>query len=102
LNDDLIALLGQFSAELLGDERFKMLVQMYQQQCAADFLETKSTQRDQREKIHAAYTGFGDFIALVEKFAEAHKKLIDEQSTDTQALSSDEDDPSVHDIYGVD
>jgi hypothetical protein len=104
MNDELISLLGQFSKELLGDERFKVLVEMYGQQCAADMLATKPEHYKKREYIHASYTGFGDFVALIEKFASAFDKLIAEQTQQISPVPGIvvEDDPSVHDIYSED
>jgi hypothetical protein len=102
LNDELISLLGQFCNELLGDERFKVLTEMFGQQCAADMLATKPEHYKKREYIHASYTGFSDFIALVEKFGAAHRKLLEEQTQEiTGAPDVEYDDPSVHDIYST-
>jgi hypothetical protein len=105
MNDELISILGQFCTELLGDERFKMLTDMFGQQCAADMLATKPEHYKQREALHASWTGFGNFIALVDKFSAANKKLVEEQQRDilhsTPGYHSEtDDDPSVHDIYG--
>lgn len=103
MNDELIALLGQFSTELLGDDRFKLMTEMFSQQCAADMLATKPEHYKKREYIHASYTGFGDFIALIHKFAEAHEKLVKEQTKEINGNTPEEveDDPSVHDIYST-
>jgi hypothetical protein len=100
----MISLLGQFCFELLGDERFKVLTQMFGQQLAADILATKPEHYKRREYLHAAWTGFGEFTALVEKFAEANTKLVEEQQRDILHSTPDytdevPDDPSVHDIY---
>ncbi|MGY3589364.1 hypothetical protein [Bradyrhizobium sp. USDA 4350] len=96
MNDETILALGGFCKELLGAEAFQALVQMYSQQCAADILHTKPSDKSERESIYAAYQGFEGFLSLAQKFAEGFDKLTAETvSTPDQDI----DDPSVHDIY---
>jgi hypothetical protein len=96
VNDDTILALGGFCTELLREEAFQALVQLYSQQCAADVLNTKPHEVKAREQIYASYLGFENFLALTKKFSEAYEKLTNDPVID----ELDEiDDPSVHDIY---
>lgn len=93
MNEETILALGEFSNELLRAEPFQLLTKLYAQQCAADMLDAKDS--TEREKIHAAYRGFDDFLALTKKFANdyiAHLPCTTDQPEVT-------DDPAVHDIY---
>jgi hypothetical protein len=97
INDDLIGLLGQFCFELLGDQRFAALEKMFGQQMAVDILNTAPQEVKKREGIHAAYTGFLEFKALMHDFAKTHEELL---RAEQQALNpAPMDDPTVHDIY---
>lgn len=97
MNDDLILELGGFCTELLGSEAFKALTQLYSQQCAADILKTKPSDKDDRERKYLSYLGFEDFLALARHFADTYAK-INEQHTAVES-TTDDDDPRVHDIY---
>lgn len=96
MNPELISALGEYSIELLGAENFRTLCTLFQQQCAADIISTKPHELKLREQIYAANLGFGQFIDLLQKFAEAHDALENQQPHDTT------DDPDVHNIYDVD
>ena len=84
MNDDTILTLGAYAKGLLGDERFTALTQLYGQQCAADMLNTLPHETKKREGIHAAYTGFNDYLALISKFAEAYETLLKQGDLDNQ------------------
>lgn len=86
---------------MLSSETFKALTAMYQQQCAADILGTKPEDAAGRERTYAAFSGFNDFIALAQKFAEAHEKLTT-TPTVSDTTDDDIDDPRVHNIYSMD
>lgn len=76
--------LGMFSKELLGDQRFQTLIQMFGQQMATDMLNTAPHEAKKREGIHAAYCGFGEFTDLISKFAEAYETLAKANELDNQ------------------
>jgi hypothetical protein len=76
--------LGQFCKELLGDERFTALTQLFGQQMAADMLGTLPHEAKKREGIHAAYTGFTEFTALMSKFAEAAETVAKQRALENQ------------------
>lgn len=95
MNDDLIADLGGFCLELLGDQRFQALQQLFDQQCAADILGTKPDNKEARERIYHEHNGIASFLGLMGKFAEAFDKLTAPPPT----VHYEDDDPSVHDIY---
>lgn len=96
MNDDTILALGGFCKELLGDEAFKALVSLYEQQCASDLMRTQPHESKRREQMYASYRGFEDFLGLARDFANAHEKLT---NPDTVDAPDQIDDPSVHDIY---
>jgi len=98
MNDEVIGVLGQFCHELLEDPRFDALKQLFGQQMAADMLQTAPHEVKKREGIHAAYTGFLEFTALMQKFAEAYNALVREQLR--AANPEPTDDPAAHNIYG--
>ena len=75
MNDDDIVVLGMFSKELLGDQRFQTLIQLFGQQMAADMLNTAPHEAKKREGLHAAYMGFAEFTSLMSKFSEAYVTL---------------------------
>jgi hypothetical protein len=84
LNDDTVMTLGGFCKELLGDERFKALIQLLGQQLAADMLTTAPHEAKKREGIYAAYSGFTEFTDLMSKFAEAAETLAKQQALENQ------------------
>ena len=84
MNDDTILTLGMFAKDMLGDERFKTLCNLFGQQCATDMLSTAPHEAKRREGIHAAYTGFTDFTNLMSKFAEAYETLVKQGEIDNQ------------------
>lgn len=79
--------LGMYSKELLGDQRFQTLIQLFSQQMAADMLNTQPHEAKKREGIHAAYCGFGEFTDLVSKFAEAYETLVKASELDNQPIT---------------
>ena len=87
MNDDTIMVLGQYSKELLGDQRFKTLIELFSQQMAADMLNTAPHEAKKREGIHAAYIGFTEFTNLIGKFAEAAATLAKASEIDNQPTS---------------
>ena len=91
----MLADLGGFAYELLGDQRFQALQQLYDQQCAADILGTKTDAKEQRERIYHEHNGVAVFISLIAKFAETFDKL----TAPPPDQSEPQDDPTVHDIY---
>jgi predicted ATPase len=93
INDEMIGLLGQFSKELLGDHRFKAMVELFNQQMAADMLNTAPHEHKKREGVYAAYQGFSEFTKLVQQFSDAFDSIYTEQqsSTDTDEDQGFED-----------
>jgi len=79
--------LGEFCKGLLGDERFKALIQLFGQQMAADMLNTAPHETKKRESLHAAYSGFTEFTSLISKFAEAAETLAKEQALEYEPLT---------------
>jgi hypothetical protein len=76
--------LGMFSKELLGDQRFQTLIRLFGQQMAADMLNTQPHEAKKREGLHAAYMGFAEFTNLMSKFAEAFETLAKAAELDNQ------------------
>jgi hypothetical protein len=76
--------LGMFSKELLGDQRFQTLIQLFGQQMAADMLNTAPHEAKKREGLHAAYMGFAEFTSLMSQFAEAFETLAKAAELDNQ------------------
>lgn len=76
-----------YSKELLGDQRFQTLIQLFGQQMAADMLNTQPHEAKKREGIHAAYCGFGEFTDLMSKFAEAYETLAKANELDNQTTT---------------
>lgn len=91
MNDETISALGGFSKELLGDARFKALVQLFGQQMATDMLATMPHETKKREGLHAAYSGFTEFTDLLTTFAEAYDKLYNEAHGEATADNGFED-----------
>jgi hypothetical protein len=81
--------LGEFCKGLLGDERFTALTQLFGQQMAADMLGTLPHEAKKREGIHAAYTGFTEFTALMSKFAEAAETVAKQRALENENNTSD-------------
>ena len=79
--------LGMFCKELLGDQRFQTLIQLFSQQMAADMLNTAPHEAKKREGLHAAYTGFAEFTGLMSKFKEAFETLAKASEIDHQPTS---------------
>ena len=69
INEETKALLGQFAHDLLGDQRFKTLQELFGQQMAYDMLHTLPQETKKREGLHAAYIGYGEFINIMQNFA---------------------------------
>lgn len=82
MDNDTIETLGMFSKDMLGDARFQALRDLFGQQMAVDMLQTQPHETKKREGLHAAYTGFSEFIALMSKFAEAYDALVKSQQLD--------------------
>jgi hypothetical protein len=78
--------LGMYSKELLGDQRFQTLIQLFGQQMAADMLNTAPHEAKKREGLHAAYMGFAEFTDLMSKFAQAFETLAKANELDNQPL----------------
>lgn len=87
MTDDDIVVLGEYSKELLGDQRFTTLIKLFGQQMSADMLATAPNEVKKREGIHAAYTGFTEFTSLIAKFAEAYETLLKAGELDNQPTS---------------
>jgi hypothetical protein len=101
MNDDTISALGGFCTELLSNEAFTALCQLYSQQCAVDILATLPHEAKAREGIYASYQGFEGFLALTKKFADAAEKQATQHQPVAVTTHDDLiDDPGVHDIYG--
>lgn len=79
--------LGEFCKGLLGDERFKALIQLFGQQMASDMLNTAPHEAKKREGLHAAYMGFAEFTSLMSKFSEAYETLLKASELDTQPIT---------------
>jgi hypothetical protein len=79
--------LGMFSKELLGDQRFQTLIQLFGQQMASDMLQTQPHETKKREGLHAAYMGFAEFTGLMSKFAEAYETLAKANELDNQPIT---------------
>lgn len=79
--------LGMYSKELLGDQRFQTLIQLFGQQMAADMLNTAPHEAKKREGLHAAYSGFAEFTNLMSKFAEAFVTLAKADDLDNQPIT---------------
>jgi hypothetical protein len=76
-----------FCKELLGDQRFQTLIQLFGQQMAADMLNTQPHEAKKREGIHAAYMGFAEFTSLMSTFSEAYETLAKANELDNQPIT---------------
>lgn len=74
MNEETKALLGQFAFELLKDPRFKTLQELYGQQMAYDMLHTLPQETKKREGIHASYVGYGEFLTVMQNFANYYEQ----------------------------
>ena len=79
--------LGMYSQELLGDQRFQTLIQLFGQQMATDMLSTAPHENKKREGLHAAYTGFVEFTKLMSQFAETAASLAKAADLDNQPIT---------------
>lgn len=86
MNEETLDLLGQFANELLKDDRFKTFQTLFGQQMAYDILTTAPHETKKRESIHASYTGFGEFIALMQQSAD---RYVQKYSQPTQAADEE-------------
>lgn len=100
MTEDQKLALGSYCTGLLGDETFQALIDLYSQQCAFDLLNTEPKHKEERESIYASYQGFTGFLALLTKYASDHAKRIHKLNVE-ETTPVDEDDQSVHDIYGM-
>jgi hypothetical protein len=82
MDNETIMTLGMFSKDMLGDQRFKALRELFGQQLAVDMLNTQPHETKKREGLHAAYVGFNEFMALISKFAEAFDTLAKQTQLD--------------------
>ena len=69
MNEETKAHLGQFANELLKDERFQTFQTLFGQQMAYDMLHTLPHENKKREGIHASYVGYGEFLTVMQNFA---------------------------------
>jgi hypothetical protein len=99
MNEETISALGGFCTELLSNEAFTALTQLYSQQCAVDILNTSPHETKAREGIYAAYQGFEGFLALVKKFSDAAATPRQDNQRVEETTYDPIDDPGVHDIY---
>jgi hypothetical protein len=104
MNDETILQLGGFCTELLSSEMFDALTKLHSQQMAVDMLQTQPHEQKRRESIYASYQGLTEFLALMKDFSNAHTELlkqIDKPVDHSRRHIEEIDDPSVHDIYGM-
>lgn len=90
MDEDTKVLLGQFAFELLKDDRFKTLQALFGQQMAYDILATQPHESKKREGLHAAYTGYNEFLTHVSVFADYYEQKY-EQPTQAAAEQDFED-----------
>jgi len=74
MSEETKGLLGQFAFELLKDDRYTALKQMFGQQMAVDILNTAPNETKKREYLHASYNGFGEFERLMQSFADHYER----------------------------
>lgn len=92
-------MLGELSTSLLADPRFKALNDLFEQQVAADVLETKPEEKQKREYLYATLQGGRAFMSHLQLFAEKHKQLTSSQPEESTTQDYDEfDNPDVHDF----
>lgn len=81
--------LGMYSKELLGDQRFQTLIELFGQQMATDMLLTQPHEAKKREGLHAAYCGFKEFTGLMAHFAQTAETLAKAAELDNQTTTTD-------------
>jgi hypothetical protein len=86
----MIGLLGAFAKELLGDHRFKAMVDLFNQQMAADMLNTAPHEHKKREGVYAAYQGFTEFTKLMQQFSDAFDSVYSDKPSSTNADDEDQ------------
>lgn len=94
MNDETVLALGELSTNLLRNPHFDLLNKMFEQQVAADLLETKPSESEERERIYARLQGHRAFLMHIGLFASNYVKLTEKTPTN----HDDDDDPSVHDF----
>ena len=95
MNDDLVIALGELSHNLLRNPHFELLGKMFEQQVAADLLQTKPQEADERERIYFRRQGYLAFMSHIAGFAADFAALTERR---TEVDDDGIDDPSVHDF----
>lgn len=96
ITEEHVGLLGEFSLNLLRDDHFNTLVQLYQFGKVEEMLGTQPEATTAREQVYAQIQGLNSFIAMLKNIADRHDELANPQPVDPDAPV---DDPSVHDIF---
>jgi hypothetical protein len=96
LNPETVIALGELCSGLLRSPHFELLGKLFEQQIAADLLQTKPSEADERERIYARRQGYLAFLSHMSGFATDYDAL----KTEHIANHDDDgiDDPSVHDF----
>jgi len=76
LNEQEIISLGHYCEDLLQQENFNKVVNLFEQQISHDFLKTKPEEKQKREGIYASYVGLSEFLGLMRATVEAKAALI--------------------------
>lgn len=96
MNDDVVLALGELASSLQRSPQFELLGQYFEQQVAADVLQTKPHEAEERERLYMRRQGYLAFLQHLGLFAAKYAELTErppERSDDDEI-----DDPSVHDF----
>lgn len=89
--------LGELSDGLLRNPHFSALNKLFEQQVAADVLETKPDETAKRERHYATLQGSRAFMGFLQMFAQQYAELT-AKPVEQEGNAKDDDDPGVHDF----
>jgi hypothetical protein len=99
MTDEELIDLGTWCEELLSEERFRRVVEEFEQQCFQHFITTTPKDKMERESIYLQCQGAKDFLAHVRAYAEQKDialKRIEALSQDAQEEDESTDDDGYH------
>lgn len=76
MTDDEIVALGSFCAELKADERFQVLLSLFEKNIIDHMLHTEPHEQKKREGIYASALGVRDFLGNMNAIIDQRDKLV--------------------------
>jgi hypothetical protein len=93
--DQLCGEVGDYLQSLLSNQHFQLVSAWFEQTAVQELLSTKHDDKEGRERIYARIAAHRDFLTTLVQIIARQQELTQPQPQD----HSDEDDPSVHNIY---